>query len=221
VTLFDLVTHVGEWDTSTSWGGTDPRLSCSQPCSQSCSPSCSPSCSQLRSQYTVAPTSSVVSLSVPPDHATLCLAYLREHWVGNTLPIRRRLARGFASYPRTIGDHQPDTQSRNTLVVFTNALLGQTRTGLPGFADIETYLAQWLQGHYSLRALPVLSMAHVLRQGPAILGSTAFDVHRDDEEFSQVAFSVIIKLTADAVGSAPSQMRIVRDNGALFDYELV
>ena len=84
---------------------------------------------------------------------------------------------------------------------------------------MEKYAAAWLMTHFGLWTLPLLVLAHVLRQGVEISGATAFSMHRDDEDNHLIAFSVIVKLTDDKVGSPASQMRLLKDAGILFHYK--
>ena len=172
----------------------------------------------------VAPAvSTVVGMAAPAEAARRCLAYLDAKWSAGRLELppvagcRSRHIRGFTTYEHTAGRHNRAEQGKNTIVV-DGDVLPLVRAGLPGFLDMEDYAATWLRNFYRLGALPVLVLSHVLRQGPATLGSTTFAEHRDNEENRAVAFSVIVKLSHDADDSPPSRMRLVRDGGAVFDY---
>lgn len=59
------------------------------------------------------------------------------------------------------------------------------------------------------RKAPSATLAHGLRQGPASLSSTGFDVHQDTEEFDFIVYTVVIKLTPDGPAETPSQMVVV------------
>ena len=54
-----------------------------------------------------------------------------------------------------------------------------------------------------------LYFAHGLRQGPSTLSTSSFGVHQDTEEFPFIEHTVVVKLTADAPGEPPSQMRVL------------
>eukprot|EP00966_Prymnesium_polylepis_P123060 2845444-Prymnesium_polylepis.1 len=113
---------------------------------------------------------------------------------------------GYASYGKTLSTHDAKQQSTHTLLV-TNALLQGARTCVPGFLAIERQLAAWLQQTFG--TVVELFYAHGLRQSPETLRSTGFTVHQDTEDYDFIEYTVVVKLTADDEGEAPSEMRVV------------
>ena len=89
----------------------------------------------------------------------------------------------------------------------TSKDLKRVRVRLPGFREIEDHLKMWLQQHFG--GAFVLWRAHILRQGPDTLRSTGFTVHRDTDENELIKYTVVVKLTFDEEGEAPSSMRVV------------
>ena len=79
-------------------------------------------------------------------------------------------------YGKTLSAHDAEQQRRTTLL-FTHALLPACRKQLPGFHAIEQELTSWLHDEFDVVA--ELFFAHGLRQGPATLRSTGFDVHQE------------------------------------------
>jgi len=149
--------------------------------------------------------------------ATDCALYLQQHWTakgGLQLPSGTRCL-GYASYPKTLERHDAAVQSSKTLLI-TNALLPITRKYVKGFEAMETAFAGWL--HERFGHVVTLHYAHALRQSPATLSATGFDVHQDTEDYPHIKYTVVVKLTPDQAGEAPSAMRVV---GAQrhFEYE--
>jgi hypothetical protein len=175
-----------------------------------------------------AAASTVIRIQVPSAAAADCLKHLAASWSGGVLPLgrahsagsskgRSQKATGYQLYGKTLGPHNCVGQRANTLY-FPESLLPSVRAVLPGFAIMEGFAAQQLQQIYSLLELPTLVLSHVLRQGPAHAGSTAFSDHRDDEDDPNISYSVIVKLSEDDPGCHPSQMRLCRDGTAVFNY---
>ena len=167
-----------------------------------------------------AATSSVRSLDVGAEHAAACHAALNTNWSNGTLRLasgRGGNASGYTTYAHTVAAHDSAEQGRNTIIL-SEAILPAARSGLPGFAAMERAAAAWLRTTFNLAVLPILLLSHVLRQTPNTLGSTVFSEHRDDEDLPLVAYSVIVKVTSDEPGAPPSQMRLVSDQGAIFNY---
>ena len=89
--------------------------------------------------------SGVMGLRVPADAATACCAHLLEHWREGRLPLRGGATAcfGYATYGKTLSDHDASLQAMHTLLM-TNPLLPLLRDELPGFAEMEAYLVSWL-----------------------------------------------------------------------------
>ena len=85
------------------------------------------------------------------------------------------------------------------------------REHLPGFAQMESTLTQWLT-MWTQRPVK-LFYAHGLRQSPQTLQSTGFAIHQDTEDFDFISHTIVVKLTADRRDEAPSQMRVVGGSG--------
>ena len=144
---------------------------------------------------------------VAAEDASRCAEFLKTAWADGALTLRnRRRVQGYASYGKTLSDHDEEQQRTHTLL-FTHALLPVCRTFIPGFADMETRLARWC--HERFGTTVSLWFAHGLRQSPETLKSTGFDVHQDTEEFSFIAYTVVVKLTADEPDEPPSAMTVV------------
>ncbi|EOD39344.1 hypothetical protein EMIHUDRAFT_454425 [Emiliania huxleyi CCMP1516] len=119
------------------------------------------------------------------------------------------------SYDKTLDGHDAEQQRQDTLLratlhntlLLTHALLPACRRQLPGFARMEEALAEWLQARYG--TVVELFYAHGLRQSRATMQSTGFSVHQDTEDFSFIEYTVVVKLTPDGLGEAPSSMRVV------------
>jgi hypothetical protein len=175
--------------------------------------------------------SGVVALSVSAEHASCCAAFLAAHWRHGSLLLpgctpsgsdcawmprhssnaravgeRPTVVDGYSSYGKVIEPHNAEEQRLNTLLM-TNARLPACRKQLPGFAEMELELADWL--HRRFGTVVELFFAHGLRQSPETLRSTGFAVHQDTEEFDFIEYSVVVKLTQDEPGEPPSAMRVV------------
>jgi len=145
--------------------------------------------------------------AVPPGEATRCAGHLMQHWNDGVLPLDDgRKIYGWATYGKTLSSHDAELQRQHTLL-FTHAMLPSVRQHLPGFLAIERALTEWLQAE-SKQAVE-LFYAHGLRQGPHTLKSTGFDVHQDTEDFAFIEYTIVVKLTPDELGEAPSAMRVV------------
>ena len=162
--------------------------------------------------------SMVRRMSVDPVLASRLADFLHEHWVPNgrlVLPssnpnTRRKLKlQGYVTYPLTVEPHDSDLQSRHTLLLLTKARLDAFRTHAPGFAAIESAVLANLDATGLDTFKDLLSSAHVLLQSQETLSTTIFTSHQDTENDAQVTDTVVIKLTADAVGEAASAMRVV------------
>ena len=79
---------------------------------------------------------------------------------------------------------------------------------------MEKQLSSWLQKRYD--TVVELYSAHGLRQSPHTLQSTGFDVHQDTEDFDDIEYTIVVKLTADEADEPPSAMCVV---GAKSDFE--
>ena len=112
---------------------------------------------------------------------------------------------GYTSYGKTLSDHDAEQQRTHTLLI-TNTLLPAVRAHVTGFLRMEQQLADWL--HRTYGTVVELFYAHGLRQGPQTLQSTGFAVHQDTEDYEDIEFTVVVKLTADGEGEPPSEMRI-------------
>ena len=69
----------------------------------------------------------------------------------------------------------------------TSALLPACRRQLPGFAQMEEEMIEWLNRRYG--TVVELFYAHGLRQSPRTLQSTGFDVHQDTEDFDFIEYT--------------------------------
>ena len=112
----------------------------------------------------------------------------------------------FTTYGKTLSPHDAEQQRVNTLLL-TNAHLPSVRKHLLGFAAMEATLTAWINQLYDTSV--ELFYAHGLRQGPDTLRSTGFDVHQDTEDYDFIEYTIVVKLTADERGEAPSAMRVV------------
>lgn len=149
----------------------------------------------------------VESTSVSEGAASRCAMYLKEHWRDGSLRLNAFVkCQGYTTYGKTIQSHDAEEQSLNTLLI-THALLPLVQQKVPGFEEMATELAGYLQQRYD--TVVELYFAHGLRQGRETLGSTAFDVHQDTEDFEFIKYTVVVKLTPDEPGEPPSQMRVV------------
>ncbi len=102
--------------------------------------------------------------------------------------------------------HNAEKQRLYTLLI-TNPMLPLARERVDGFAALEEELITWL--HRTYGTVVELFYAHGLRQGPHTLQSTGFDVHQDTEDYDFIEYTVVVKITADEPGEAPSEMRVV------------
>ena len=171
-------------------------------------------------------------IRIDSRHAEFCAHYMLEHWVQRKkgeLALGDDIARGYNSYKQTARKHNQAQQRLHTLDI-KSKLLDPARKFLPGFAEIERSVLRQLarrlkkkQGQ--LKALKV-RYCHFLSQSDKTAGSSVFKWHRDDEVGSEesgesddssgpIVYTVIVKLTADKRGSAPSQMVVA---GAAFPF---
>ena len=149
----------------------------------------------------------MVALQVSENIAASCATFLDENWKDGKLRMRNgRTCYGYASYGKTLSSHDANQQKLNTLLI-TNALLPSVRRHVDGFEAIEHELASWLQMKY--QTVVELFYAHGLRQSPATLTSTGFAVHQDTEDYDDIEYTIVVKLTPDEAGEAPSAMRVV------------
>lgn len=157
----------------------------------------------------------VVACNVDPAHATSCANHLQQWWRNGRLPLKGgKVAYGYAEYGKVLAKHDREQQRTHTLLV-THALLPRVRAEVAGFFDMEKYLIGWL--HERFGTVVELFYAHCLRQGPETLKSTGFSVHQDNEEFEDIKYTVVVKLTPDGPGEPPSQMRVLGAD-EYFDY---
>ena len=176
----------------------EPALAGSQAAASGASYSFSDSLSQ----------SGVEPCLVAPEDAERCARFLNEYWSDGALELAqiRRKIFGYATYGKTLEEHDEEEQRTHTLL-FTHSQLPLCRLHVPGFVEMEEQLARWL--HERFGTVVSLYFAHGLRQGPETLKSTGFDVHQDTEEFDFIEYTVVVKLTADAPGEPPSRMRVI------------
>jgi hypothetical protein len=146
--------------------------------------------------------------AVAQADASACASYLRAHWSADgVLPLPNgSKCYGYASYGKTLNRHNPGLQAKTTLLL-TQALLPAVRAHVAGFGAMEVALAMWLRARFG--RCVTLHYAHALRQAPTTLSATGFDVHQDTEEHSEIEFTVVVKLSEDVDGEAPSRMRVV------------
>lgn len=157
--------------------------------------------------------------------ALFCSDYLLENWVKckkGMLVLGDDIARGFNSYNQTAHRHNQAQQRLHTLDI-KSKLLDPARNFLPGFAQIERSVLHQLARRLKKRQSQLkLQYCHFLSQSDKTAGSSVFKWHRDDEvesgdsgDSGVPVYTVIVKLTADKRGSAPSQMMVA---GAAFPF---
>ena len=165
------------------------------------------------------------NIQIDSKLAEFCAEYLLEHWLKSKkgeLVLGGDIARGFNSYNQTVQTFNPAQQRLNTLVI-TSVLLDSARGFLPGFAQIErSVLCQLARRLKKRQSQLKLQYCHFLSQSNKTAGSSVFKWHRDDEvesgdsdDSGVPVYTVIVKLTADKRGSAPSQMMVA---GAAFPF---
>lgn len=158
------------------------------------------------------------NIQIDTNLALVCSDYLLQHWVlpkKGTLVLGDDIARGFNSYNQTANRHNQAQQRLHTLDI-KSKLLGPARDFLPGFAQIErSVLLQLARRVKKKQSQLKLQYCHFLDQSSKTSGSSVFSWHRDDEvdsgesdDSGVPAYTVIVKLTADKPGSAPSQMMV-------------
>ena len=164
-------------------------------------------------------------IKIDPNHAEFCASHMIEHWVKckrGMLVLGDHTARGFNSYNQTVQKHNQAQQRLHTLDI-TSKLLGPARSFLPGFEEIERSVLSQLARRVKKKPSQLkLQYCHFLHQTRKTSGSSVFSWHRDDEvdsgdsgDSGVPAYTVIVKLTADKPGSAPSQMMVA---GAAFPF---
>ena len=148
-----------------------------------------------------------------------CAEFLTKFWKDGQLPMQDEWGRqgsplvGYNTYPTTHSRLNKQLQLLNTLLV-TTELLPRVRACLPGFRIMERELVRWLKQNFKTNV--ELFEAHGLRQAPWTGNATNFAIHRDDEVYECIKYTVIVKLTSDEAGEAASSMRVV---GAPLDFE--
>ena len=151
--------------------------------------------------------SGVVALSVSAEDARRCADHLKAEWKNGKLKMSdKSVARGYKTYGKTLLEQNAEEQGLNTLLI-TQQLLPAVRQNVPGFHAMEKQLASWLQAKFG--TVVELYYAHGLRQGPLTLRSSGFSVHQDTEDYDFIEYTIVVKLTADEPGEAPSAMRVV------------
>ena len=154
-----------------------------------------------------AEASGVVALHVDSGAAARCAAYLHAHWHDGRLAMPGgRSCHGYALYGKTLSEHDAAQQAANTLLI-ANSQLAAVRAHVPGFEEMERELAHWVQVRYG--TVVDLFYAHGLRQSPETLSSTGFAVHQDTEDYDFIEYTVVVKLTPDALDEPPSAMRVI------------
>ena len=139
--------------------------------------------------------------------AVACADFLRNHWQEDGACMLGAIkAFGYSTYSKVLGEHDSNLQARTTLLI-TNSMLELARLHLAGFERLELQVAAWLEQRFNTRV--ELYYAHVLRQSPATINSTGFDVHQDTEEYDFISYTVVVKLTADEAEEASSEMRVL------------
>ena len=151
--------------------------------------------------------SGVVCVDVEAPDALKLALHFKQQWRDGALPLGGvHKAFGWTTYGKTLSPHDAEQQRVNTMLL-TNVMLPAARKHLPGFGAMELSLTKWINDFYSTDV--ELFYAHGLRQGPLTQKSTGFDVHQDTEDFDFIVYTVVVKLTPDVPGEAPSQMRVV------------
>ena len=87
----------------------------------------------------------------------------------------------------------PSAWQRTHTLLITNTMLPLVRAEVNGFKEIEAELVEWLHSHYG--TVVELFYAHGLRQGSETLQSTGFDVHQDTEDYDDIEYTIVVKLT--------------------------
>ena len=153
-------------------------------------------------------------IKIDPDHASLCSEYILKNWTKGMLALGDHTARGYNSFNLTEKAFNQDQQKLRTLVI-TSELLEPARKFLHLFAEIESSVLRQLARRVNKTQSQLkVQHCHLLSQSIKTGGSSVFGWHRDDEVESESddsgvpVYTVIVKLTADKAGSAPSQMMI-------------
>ena len=118
----------------------------------------------------------VEPIHVDKQLADACASYLRANWLADgTCAVGRQQLLGYSTYGKVLGVHNAEQQRTHTLLI-TPATLPMVRAHLAGFARMEEDLSSWLHVRFGTHV--ELVFAHGLRQSPATLPSTGFDVHQ-------------------------------------------
>ena len=158
------------------------------------------------------------NIQIDSKLAEFCADYMLEHWVWpkrGGLVLGDDIARGFNSYNQTAHRHNQAQQRLHTLDI-KSKLLDPARKFLPGFEEIERSVLRQLARRLKKKQSRLkLQYCHFLSQSDKTAGSSVFKWHRDDEvesgdsdDSGVPVYTVIVKLTADKIGSAPSQMMV-------------
>jgi hypothetical protein len=99
----------------------------------------------------------VEPLAVPPQMAERAARHLQEHWRDGKLELGSTYAYGYNEYGKTLTEHNKKQQQLETLLL-SHSLLPQTRRCVPGFKEIEDYLASYLQVGSHVAAVPALTL---------------------------------------------------------------
>ena len=116
--------------------------------------------------------SGVKATAVDSGQAAACAAFLQQQWKGsarlglNGIYLGGQQCQGYASYPKTLLEHDAEEQASHTLLI-SNALLPLYREKCPGFEPMEQQLVAWLAEEFGVVA--ELANGHVLRQSQATL----------------------------------------------------
>ena len=155
----------------------------------------------------------VVSCSVDLDAANACSDYVASNWKNGMLRLPvGTVIHGFNTYGKTLSKLNKQQQKLNTLIV-NDAMLPAFRAHVPGFARIEAQLNEFIFTRTGRKAHVFL--LHVLRQGQTTVSSTGFANHRDNEEFHEIEYTIVVKVTPDLTNEPPSAMHVV---GAACDF---
>ena len=101
--------------------------------------------------------SGVKATAVDSGQAAACAAFLQQQWRGsarfglNGIYLGGQQCQGYASYPKTLLEHDAEEQASHTLLI-SNALLPLYREKCPGFEPMEQQLVAWLAEEFGFVA---------------------------------------------------------------------
>ena len=135
----------------------------------------------LQLEPAIQASSGVKSTAVDSTRAAECAAFLQQQWLGSArlgltgIYLGGTQCKGYASYPKTLLEHDAEEQASHTLLI-SSALLPLYREKCPGFEAMERELVAWLAEEFGVVA--ELANGHALRQSQETLRSTGFGVHQ-------------------------------------------